>query len=128
VSSRVSRPTGRRPDTERQHRYAAADHNSTGRIVKSNVGEASGGRPRACTSSRGKEAHATAQERQQHTYERHEGPEPVRESCHRQAGPLKEGLLPLAIIPARKSLVQRGFVPSSVRAAGGRPAYDVEIQ
>ena len=35
------------------------------------------------------EAHAIAQERQQHTDERHEGTEPVRESCHSQGVPLR---------------------------------------
>jgi hypothetical protein len=35
------------------------------------------------------EAHAIAQERQQHTYEQHEGTELVRESCHSQGVPLR---------------------------------------
>jgi hypothetical protein len=53
VPSRITRPSGRRPGTARQHGHVAAEHRR-GRAVKWKVGAASGGCPRACTVAGGK--------------------------------------------------------------------------
>jgi hypothetical protein len=74
-----------------------------------------GGECGAGAQSEAKETHGIAQERQQHTYEWHEGTEMVCESCHCQGVPLRLGLLSMAIIPARQSNVQCCFAPRTVR-------------
>jgi hypothetical protein len=53
VPARITRPSGRRPGTARQHGHVAAEHRR-GRAVKWKVGAASGGRPRARAVARGK--------------------------------------------------------------------------